>query len=129
MSPTIGSSIPDIDYIIDDTGPLSYSPAWTITSLGCPMTYEIRRIDTVTNVKSALTAYETPVITFDSSDGSLVINKSNDYKYTNETWTIQVFKRNTFGDPANVNRDGIHQFEINFIDKCWLATFTGAQMD
>lgn len=93
------------------------------------MTYEIRRIDTVTNVKSALTAYETPVITFDSSDGSLVINKSNDYKYTNETWTIQVFKRNTFGDPANVNRDGIHQFEINFIDKCWLATFTGAQMD
>ena len=69
VTPT--SAIPDTLYNIGIDGVVSYSPTWSTTVTGCPVTYEIRRV--VSAVDQAFTATETAVLTFDTTDGSLDI--------------------------------------------------------
>ena len=67
VTPT--SVINSFDYNIDEDGTFSFAPTWTTTVTDCPVTYEIRRV--ISGVEYALSATETAVLTFDSTDGSL----------------------------------------------------------
>ena len=42
VTPT--SSIPDFIYNLGIDGTVSFYPTWTTTVIGCPVTYEIRRV-------------------------------------------------------------------------------------
>ena len=68
VTPT--SVIPDFNYNIGIDGLVQYNPTWLTSISGCPVTYEIRRIDS-SGVEQTLTAFETAVLSFDASDGSL----------------------------------------------------------
>lgn len=87
-------TIADLTYKMVTSGLISYTPTWTVSVVGCPVTYEIRRVLADLS-EVALTAFETAVLTLDSTDGSLDIN-SSDKSYDGEVWTIKIFKRSTY---------------------------------
>jgi len=65
------ASIPSFTYLMVNDGLLTWSPTWSSSVTGCPLTYEIRRI--VATVEQVLTAYETAALTHSSVDGSLLL--------------------------------------------------------
>ena len=74
VTPT--STIKDRTYNLSKDGLISYAPTWTTSVTGCPVTYEIRLV-LPGPTDAPLTAKETAVLTFDSSDGSLDLNTSD----------------------------------------------------
>jgi len=122
VSPT--GAIADLTYKIINDGLISYTPTWTTSVTGCPITYEIRRVLADLS-EITLTAFETAVLTFDSTDGSLDINTS-DKALDGEVWTIKLFKRSTYGTQPTM--DGIYQFDLTLIDPCWHSTLVAAVM-
>ena len=62
-------TIPDELYYIAEDGTKSFVPTWSTTIPGCPVTYEIGRINDITGLEEPLTAAELVVITFDITDG------------------------------------------------------------
>ena len=120
--------IPDVDYIIDVDPVNFFTPQWQNSAYNCPVTYEIRRITKDVNnldKRDVLTAHETAVISFDSANGKFNVH-TDDFKYANETWTIQVYKQSTYSQDAQ--QDGVYQFQISFLDVCWQVGLNPAQM-
>ena len=70
---TTTDTIPFQLYYIAETGLVSFKPTWTHTELGCPITYEIGRIDDTTGLERALTADESSVLVQDKTNGWLDI--------------------------------------------------------
>ena len=58
------SSIANELYYIAEDGVRAFVPTWSTTVMGCPVTYEIGRIDELTGLERALAAEELAVITF-----------------------------------------------------------------
>ena len=58
------SSIANELYYIAEDGVRAFVPTWSTTVMGCPVTYEIGRIDELTALERALAAEELAVITF-----------------------------------------------------------------
>ena len=56
-------------YYITESGVRSFAPTWSTTVAGCPVTYEIGRIDDQSGLERALTVEESAVITFSDIDG------------------------------------------------------------
>ena len=61
------STIADELYYIAEDGVRAFVPTWSITVVGCPVTYEIGRI--VNGVEHPLTAVEYAVISHTTQDG------------------------------------------------------------
>ena len=57
------SSIANELYYIAEDGVRAFVPTWSTTVMGCPVTYEIGRIDELTGLERALAAEELAVIT------------------------------------------------------------------
>ena len=83
------ASIADLTYTMTLTGLLSWSPTWSSTVAGCPLSYNIGRV--VTSTEQALAAHETAVLTHSTVDGSLSLN-SNDFALDKEIWQIKLYK-------------------------------------
>ena len=47
----------------------AFVPTWSTTVQGCPVTYEIGRLDELTGLERALAVEELAVMTFSSIDG------------------------------------------------------------
>ena len=62
-------SIEDELYYIAENGVRSFEPTWSTITAGCPVTYEIGRIDSRSLLERALTVEEAAVITFSNTDG------------------------------------------------------------
>ena len=92
------ASIPSFTYLMANDGLLTWSPTWSSSVPGCPLTYEIGRI--VSTVEQALTAHETAALTHSSVDGSLQL-QSSDYALDTEVWTIKLYKKSTYSVSAN----------------------------
>lgn len=96
------------------TGLLTWSPTWSSSIAGCPLTFEIGRI--VNSVEQALTSHETAALTHSAVDGSLQL-LSNDFALATEVWTIKLYKKSTYSTAAD--GEGVFQFDITFRDLCW----------
>ena len=59
-------TIADEIYYIAEDGFRSFAPTWSITVPGCPVTYEIGRIDDLSGLERPLSVNELAVITFNS---------------------------------------------------------------
>ena len=62
-------TIADELYYIAEDGTRQFAPTWSTTIAGCPVTYEIGRIDDDTGLERPLTTDELAVITFSDVDG------------------------------------------------------------
>ena len=114
-----GTAISNFSYYVQKTGQLSWSPTWSSTVTGCPLTFKIGRI--VNDVEQALTSHETAALTHSTSNGSLTL-LSTDLTLHDEVWTIKLYKKSTYS--THVNAEGIYQFSITFVDPCVVATLT-----
>ena len=68
VTPT-GASISSFTYRMNQDGIVTFSPTWSSSIVGCPLTFEIRRV--VSSVEQALTSHETAALTHSVVDGSL----------------------------------------------------------
>lgn len=66
---TTSPAIPSLTYTMTQTGLKTWSPTWTSSVAGCPLTYEIARI--VNSAPQLLTSHETAALTHSTVDGSL----------------------------------------------------------
>ena len=58
------NTIADELYYIAEDGERAFVPTWSITIVGCPVTYEIGRIDELTGLERILAPEELAIITF-----------------------------------------------------------------
>jgi len=114
--------IDDEVYTIGFDGIRFFNPTWSTTIPGCPVTYEIERVIDG-GVSVPLTAKELAVLSHNIQDGQMQYS-TNDFTLDQEVWTLKLFKRSTYS--LSPNRDGIYQFDIKFIDRCWEADVTPA---
>ena len=68
VTPT-SAAIADLTYNLNVDGLVTWTPTWSSSVAGCPLTYEIGRI--VATVEQALTAHETATLTHSTVYGSL----------------------------------------------------------
>ena len=118
---TTGTAISDFTYYLNNDGLLSWSPTFSSTVTGCPLTFEIGLI--VSTVEQALTSHETAVLTHSTVDGSLTL-LSTDYALDGEVWTVKLYKKSTYS--THINSEGIYQFDVTFRDICWDSVLTPA---
>lgn len=83
----------DLTYEMTKTGMLAWSPTWSSSVLGCPLTYNIGRM--INGVEEALSAHETAALTHSTSDGSLALS-STDFTLDKEAWQIKLYKKSTY---------------------------------
>ena len=114
-----GAAIADLTYHVQNDGPITWSPTWSSSVTGCPLTFKVGRI--VGGVEQALTSHETAALTHSTVNGSLSL-QSTDQTLNGEIWTIKLYKKSTYSTHAN--SEGIYQFVIKFVDPCVLAVLT-----
>ena len=116
-----GTAISDFTYNLQKDGLKSWSPTWSSSVAGCPLTFEIRRIIGVVEQEFVLTSHETSVLTHSNVNGSLALLSTN-LNLNGEVWTIKLYKKSTYS--TNASSEGIYKFKITFLDPCVVAVLT-----
>lgn len=119
---TTFGTIDDTLYYIAEDGLVSYQRTWEHTELGCPITYQVTRIES--GIERALTPEEQLVLIIDPNNGYLDL-QTDDYALDGEIWDIRLFMRSEFA--TNPKRDGAYTFQIEFRDICWDSDLQSAQ--
>ena len=117
-------TIPDELYYIAEDGVRTFAPSWSITVIGCPVTYEIGRIDESTGLERPLGSAELAVIDFNGNDGQMSYQTSN-YELDGEVWTIRLYKKSTYSIAPE--QEGEYLFDIEFKDICWVSDLVAAE--
>lgn len=105
-------------------GTRSFDPTWSSATAGCPLTYEVGRVENST--LRPLTPAEKLVITHDNTNGKMSFVTS-DFSLDGEIWTIRLYKRSTYS--IGPKKDGVYTFDIEFRDICWESKLQPADFE
>ena len=117
-------TISDQLYYIAETNLVTFEPTWSSNVTGCPLVYEIARIEN--GIARSLNSQELAVITHSLVDGVTTLETSN-YSLDGEVWTIKISKRSVYSTGSQF--EGAYIFDIEFRDICWDSMLQPAEFE